>query len=97
MKTHMRVCIEGALRQKAFAAFTDSDGNKTPPRIVERQLKYELAMGRKYLPVGKCDNFDPVEHGCLGHHSDTCLIFNVDFGHCDCGLIKRTSAGGVND
>jgi len=88
MKTHMRVNVEGALRQKAFAAFTDEHGNRMPAKLVEKHLRYELAMGRNYMPVGKCDNFDPVEHGCLGHHDDTCMVFNVDFGACDCGFIK---------
>jgi len=95
MKTHMRVDIEGALRQKAFAAFTDSKGNKSPPRIVEKLLKYELAMGRKYLPVGKCDNFDPIEHGCLGHHDDSCPANNSMV--CNCGLDKPLQIKEVAD
>jgi hypothetical protein len=91
MKTHMRMSIEGALRNKAFSAFTDENGQKMPRRLVQKALQYELAMGRKLMPVGKCDNFDPVEHGCLGHHDDNCPALNSL--ECNCGLIKRTSAG----
>ena len=33
---------------------------------VKRFLQEQLAMGRRLLPCGNCDNFD-YETGCKGH------------------------------
>ena len=61
---HMCVSIEGAIRNKAWKAFTQYNGRNA--KQVEKMLRYELAMGRRVLPVGECDNFD-YQEGCRGH------------------------------
>ena len=33
---------------------------------VKEFLRYQLAMGRRVLPIGDCDNFD-YQTGCRGH------------------------------
>jgi hypothetical protein len=65
---HMCVSIEGAIRNKAYKAFTQYNGRNA--KLVEKMLRYELAMGRRVLPVGDCDNFD-YQEGCKGHFSTT--------------------------
>jgi len=63
-KVHMCVSIEGAIRNKAWKAFAQYNGRNA--KQVEKMLRYELAMGRRVLPVGECDNFD-YQDGCRGH------------------------------
>lgn len=33
---------------------------------VKEALRYQLALGRRVLPMGDCDNFD-YQTGCKGH------------------------------
>ena len=66
MRVHMRMSIEGCLRNKGFEGFTFSNGNPMTREQAEHYLRLELEKGIKYLPVGDCDNFSETE-GCLGH------------------------------
>lgn len=34
---------------------------------LDRYLREQLALGRKVLPMGNCDNFD-YQKGCRGHY-----------------------------
>lgn len=65
---HMRLDIKGAIMRKAFDGFQYPDGRPMSRRVAETHLKYELAMGKKYLPVGNCPDFDP-QTGCPGHET----------------------------
>jgi hypothetical protein len=66
MKYHMRLDIKGTLINRSFKGFQDDNGKDLNPKEVERNLLELLSQGKKYLPMGGCDNFDE-ENGCLGH------------------------------
>ncbi len=66
MKIHMRMSVDGAIRNKAFKGFTDGDGTALSPKYAEAKLRIMQAQGIKYLKVGECDNWSE-EEGCLGH------------------------------
>lgn len=68
---HMCFNIEGMLRnntnKKLGKLFVNNDGTPANGADVRKELKGELAKGRKVLPMGDgCDNFD-FQTGCLGH------------------------------
>jgi hypothetical protein len=46
--------------------FRHDDGRPMAPAEAKAELLNQLAMGRKMLPYGDCDNFS-YEHGCMGH------------------------------
>ena len=67
MKFHICANIEGLLR----------DSDKRLGRLLGmpgKQARFELQdlkdKGHKLIPSSGCDNFDPFEHGCLGHTDD---------------------------
>lgn len=66
MKKHMRLDIKGCIRNKAFEGFMFENGNPMTREQAEHYLLLELNKGIKFLPLGKCDNFD-FNEGCLGH------------------------------
>lgn len=70
MMTHMCISINGALRnwnKRDFKnLFTRADGYQLSATEAKDYLRYEQAMGKKVLPMGKCDNFD-FQSGCRGH------------------------------
>lgn len=71
MILHLSLNIEGALKNaKAFVGCIETEDGKTLNTVAEVKafFKEQLAMGRKYLPYGECDNFD-YQHGCKGHPS----------------------------
>lgn len=73
--THLRVSISGFLRNSRFprdyiGIFSTDDGRDMTPDEAHAFLLSEIAKGHKFIPVQGCDNFDPVEHGCLGHTAD---------------------------
>jgi hypothetical protein len=63
---HMRQSVEGALRNRAFDHFQNTDGTPMSAELAEHRLTELLAKGVKYLPCGNCDNWSDTE-GCLGH------------------------------
>ena len=68
----MRVDIEGnlaALRRsrKVFCEWRDEAGLPMERVVAILNLEAMLAKGWKYLPLGKCDRWDPVAGKCLGH------------------------------
>lgn len=50
--------------------FVDDGGRKTTAAESLELMLEHLANGRRVLPLGECDNFDPVR-GCLGHEDPT--------------------------
>lgn len=66
---HMRISIRGAMLRpdsELHRVFNHDDGRPMSVREARIALMDELAKGHLYLPLGKCDNFDPKE-GCMGH------------------------------
>ncbi len=65
---HCCLDIEGAIRNaKDFKGCITVDGHTlTTVRKVKSFLREQLAIGRRVLPVGDCDNFD-YQTGCNGH------------------------------
>lgn len=41
----------------------------TKVKEIREFLRYQLAMGRRVLPMDGCDNFD-YQTGCLGHEKE---------------------------
>ena len=73
--THLRVNIAGFMRNSRFpkdyvGVFSADGGRGMSPDEAHEYLLAEVAKGHKYIPVNGCDNFDPVEHGCMGHTED---------------------------
>lgn len=69
MKIHLRLSVRGALKnpQHLKGCITTDEGKTlTSIKEIKEFLRYQLAMGREYLPIGECDNFD-YHKGCLGH------------------------------
>lgn len=67
-RIHMCLDIEGGIKNaKDLAGHITVDGRtlKTVKEVREF-LGYQLAMGRRVLPMGECDNFD-YQTGCRGH------------------------------
>lgn len=68
MKRHMCLSIEGGIQHaKDLKGCIEVDG-KTLNTVKEVRdfLRGQLALGRRVLPMGDCDNFD-YQKGCLGH------------------------------
>lgn len=65
---HCSLDIEGGIRNaKMLKGCIEVDGKTLETcKEVREFLKSQLAMGRKVLPMGNCDNFS-YETGCLGH------------------------------
>lgn len=65
---HCCLDIEGAIRNaKDFKGCITVDSHTlTTVRKVKSFLREQLAIGRRVLPVGDCDNFD-YQTGCKGH------------------------------
>lgn len=68
---HMSLDIRGFLinhsRDSDFAGmFTTDTGGRMEPRKARIALLDLLAQGKKFLPIGPCDNFDD-QTGCKGH------------------------------
>lgn len=66
--THLHLNIEGAIpNAKELRGCITVDGKTlTTVKEVRDFLKQQLALGRKVLPYGDCDNFD-YQTGCKGH------------------------------
>ena len=58
--------IEGALRNKSFGGFTNDDGTPCSKKDVKKFLQEQLSLGRRVIPLGKCEGFD-YQTGCPGH------------------------------
>lgn len=67
---HLRLDLRGALRNWRDSDWKNrvkTDGGKTmTPDEVREEFFNLLAQGKKFIPMGACDNFDE-EKGCLGH------------------------------
>ena len=68
IRRHINLDIEGGIRNaKDLKGVITVDGR--PLMAVEEIkefLRYQLALGRRVLPMGDCDNFD-YQTGCKGH------------------------------
>lgn len=69
-QTRKHLCIdieEGIKSPLGLRGCITTDGKtlKTAAEVREF-LRGQLALGRKYLPCGDCDNFD-YQTGCKGH------------------------------
>jgi hypothetical protein len=76
MKRHMRMNLRGFLRNTPFprgfvGVFQHDDGRSMTPNEAHDEVCDHIAKGHNFIPLGTCDNFDYVEHGCLGHPDDT--------------------------
>lgn len=64
---HLRLDLQGCLLRNDFAWFSRDDGSRPTKREAKEWVKYQIAMGKKFIPVGdKCDRFS-YETGCPGH------------------------------
>lgn len=66
---HCCLSIEGAIRNaKDLKGCITLDDSRVLMSVKEIRdfMKKQLAMGRKVLPCGDCDNFD-YQTGCKGH------------------------------
>lgn len=59
---HLKMDIAGAIRNRAFNAFTEN-GHPISPKKAEAELRKRLAAGEKYFPMCDCPDFDP-QTGC---------------------------------
>jgi protein gp37 len=59
---HLKMSIEGAIRNRAFKGF-EENGVPVHPKQVEAMLRKRLADGEKYFPMCDCPDFDP-QTGC---------------------------------
>jgi hypothetical protein len=70
---HLCIDLRGALTNfkagKWRDCCTDDDGKKMSPHQVQRYFLDQLALGRRVVPMGKCEGFD-YQTGCPGHWSD---------------------------
>lgn len=67
---HLSLDIRGVLTNwsddRFFGMFRHDDGHKMTAPEVKAELLEFLSRGYEYIPMGKCDNFDP-KSGCRGH------------------------------
>ena len=73
-RVHMCLDIRGWLmnhtRKRDYRGmFKHDDGRPMTADEAKANLLNQLAMGRKVLPFGDCDNFS-FETGCLGHPTE---------------------------
>lgn len=68
MIRHMALNIDGAIKNaKMWKGCITVDGRVLNTVEEVRHFLYQQkAMGREFLPIGDCDNFD-YKKGCLGH------------------------------
>lgn len=68
---HIHLDIEGGIRNaKSLCGVITVDGKTLmKEKEVKEFLKYQLAMGRRVLPMDGCDNFN-YQTGCLGHEKE---------------------------
>jgi len=69
---HMCMNIAGWLRnhpkgQKGL--FNREDGSFLTAKESRTWMLYQQSLGRKYIPLGECDNFD-YQTGCKGHKTE---------------------------
>jgi len=62
----MCIDIRGCINNRSFKGFKNKDGSRATAKQVEHFMLDQLAMGRKVVPMGDCDNFD-YQTGCKGH------------------------------
>ncbi|WP_316150095.1 hypothetical protein [Cupriavidus sp. BIC8F] len=69
-RIHLALDVKGFLanapKRQYRGMFRDDDGRQMTPDEAKHHLLDALAAGNEFLPIGKCDNFDP-KSGCLGH------------------------------
>lgn len=68
-QVHMCICIAGILKRRnkeLDGLFTTDDGYEISAAGARKYLCEQQALGRRVLPMGKCDNFD-YQTGCRGH------------------------------
>lgn len=66
---HCCLDIKGGIKNARFLCGSiEVDGKplQTVPEV-RQFLRDQLALGRKVLPMGDCDNFD-YQKGCRGHY-----------------------------
>jgi len=65
---HLSLDITGGIKNAKMLAGNISVDGKTLKTVaqVREYLQGQLALGRRVLPCGDCDNFD-YQKGCLGH------------------------------
>ena len=74
-KTCMRIDVTGLLTNafndggQSLDGFID-DGKPAPRSRVLAFLLRQLGDGRKFIPMGTCNNFDQIAGRCLGHNED---------------------------
>ena len=67
MTRHMRLDVAGAIKNGiGWKWVTGPDGKPIKKRDAINWLLGQLAAGKRYLPIGDCNDFDP-ENGCRGH------------------------------
>jgi len=62
---HLRINLQGALRNKFFDCWTDDDGNELTQEQAKAEIKKMIASGKKHLVLGNCDN--QQDGHCMGH------------------------------
>lgn len=64
---HVSISVRDALtnmsKRELESAFKHPDGQKMTSIEIREALYDALAQGNEFLPIGKCDNFDP-KSGC---------------------------------
>lgn len=68
---HIHLSIEGGIRNAATLKGVITVDGKTLMTVKEVRafLREQLALGRRVLPMGDCDNFD-YQTGCKGHKKE---------------------------
>lgn len=74
MQYHMQIDIKGLLLRKdrELRGLLRKDGKRVTAAEARLYLMEHLQKGHSYIPFGKCDNFDYVNGGCLGHEEAPC-------------------------
>lgn len=69
---HVGLDIRGTLKlsnRQLKGLLVDETGKGFTADQVKDELMDKLAEGKRFLPIGKCDNFD-FQNGCQGHPSE---------------------------
>lgn len=68
---HIHLSIESGIRNAATLKGAITVDGKTLMTVKEIRsfLREQLALGRRVLPMGDCDNFD-YQSGCRGHQKE---------------------------
>lgn len=65
---HISANIEGLLRQKNLSEILiGDDGKYLSDEKARNFLAVRKSYGDKLIKTGGCNNFDPIEKGCMGH------------------------------